>query len=180
LRFRRLARRDYPLLVRWLEEPLVVRWWDHQTSPDALERDFGVTIDEVEPTEVFVAMLDGSPFGLIQRYLIGSYQEYLDELNTVCAAPGTALSVDYLIGEPDHRGRGLGAAMIAAMVAESWSAFADAPAVIVAVHASNIASWRALERAGFRRIAEGALEPDNPIDSRDHFIYRIDRPAAQR
>jgi aminoglycoside 6'-N-acetyltransferase len=35
-----------------------------------------------------------------------------------------------------------------------------------------------LERAGFERVAEGELEPDNPIDSRDHYIYRRRRQAG--
>jgi len=33
----------------------------------------------------------------------------------------------------------------------------------------------ALERAGFTRVAEGALEPDNPIDPPDHVVYRLER-----
>jgi aminoglycoside 6'-N-acetyltransferase len=77
--------------------------------------------------------------------------------------PPGAVSIDYLIGEPDMRGRGLAAAMIA------WaSAGAD---VIVPVAAGNVGSWRALERAGFTRVAEGDLEPDNPIDPPLHYVY---------
>jgi aminoglycoside 6'-N-acetyltransferase len=49
--------------------------------------------------------------------------------------------------------------------------------VIVPVHADNIASWRTLEKAGLTRVAHGELDPDNPIDDRRHYIYRVDRPA---
>jgi aminoglycoside 6'-N-acetyltransferase len=77
--------------------------------------------------------------------------------------PPDALSVDYLVGEPDMRGRGLAVAMISRV-----SAGAD---VIVPVAAGNVASWRALERAGFVRVAEGDLEPDNPIDPPLHYVY---------
>ncbi len=45
------------------------------------------------------------------------------------------------------------------------------------VAAGNRASWRALERAGFTRIAAGPLPPDNPIDPPDHVVYRLMRPA---
>jgi len=48
--------------------------------------------------------------------------------------------------------------------------------VLVAVVAANTASWRALEKAGLRRIATGEMSPDNPIDDPLHVIYRIDRP----
>jgi aminoglycoside 6'-N-acetyltransferase len=87
------------------------------------------------------------------------------------------VSIDYLIGEPECRGRGLGAGMIAAFVAESWAAYPNASAVVVAMHQHNPASWRAVERAGFRRIAEGELTPDNPVDNRDHYLYQLDRPG---
>ncbi len=38
------------------------------------------------------------------------------------------------------------------------------------------ASWRALEKAGLQRIAEGAISPDNPVDDPLHYVYRVDRP----
>jgi hypothetical protein len=41
-----------------------------------------------------------------------------------------------------------------------------------------VASWRALEKAGLKRVAEGPMSPDNPIDDALHYIYRVDRPGA--
>jgi aminoglycoside 6'-N-acetyltransferase len=120
----------------------------------------------------------GPPFGLIQRYPIAAYPEYVDELAPVCDLPPGALSVDYLIGDPSMRGRGFGAAMIAAIVADCWAQYPQANDVIVPVAAGNSASWRSLAATGFRRIAEGHLKPDNPIDPLDHYIYRISRPST--
>ena len=176
--FRPLRRSDFPLLATWLGEPLVARWWNHDSSADAVERDFGPGVDGRDATELFLALVDDRPFGLVQRYAIGSYPKYVEELAPVCEVPEGALSIDYLIGEPAARGRGLGTAMIADLVALSWTACPQAHQVIVPVAAGNRASWRALERAGFRRVAEGELEPDNPKDPRAHYVYRIDRPAA--
>lgn len=170
-----LRRVDYPLLSRWLDEPLVARWWNHETSAEAVERDFGPSIDRTDSAEMFIAEDGAGPFGLIQRYAIADYPEYVEELSAVCSLPPGALSIDYLIGEPATRGHGRGAAMIAAFVAASWAAYPGAGAVVVPVSVGNEASWRALERAGFRRIACGELEPDNPVDSRDHYVYRLDR-----
>ena len=45
------------------------------------------------------------------------------------------------------------------------------------MHADNIGSWRALEKAGLTRVAHGELDPDNPIDDRRHRVYRVDRPT---
>jgi RimJ/RimL family protein N-acetyltransferase len=42
---------------------------------------------------------------------------------------------------------------------------------IVPVAAGNVGSWRALERAGFVRVAEGDLEPDNPVGPPLHYVY---------
>jgi aminoglycoside 6'-N-acetyltransferase len=44
------------------------------------------------------------------------------------------------------------------------------------VSSANQASWRALLGAGFGLVARGELEPDNPIDDREHEILQIDRP----
>jgi aminoglycoside 6'-N-acetyltransferase len=172
-----LRRADLPLLSTWLAEPLVARWWSHDTTPEAVERDFGASIDGTDATELFVAAAAGRPFGLIQRYPIAAYPEFVDELSAVCAVPPGALSIDYLIGDPAARGRRRGSAMIAAFVAASWAQCPAATCVVVPVSAGNRASWRALERAGFRLVATGELEPGNPLDPRDHVIYRIDRPV---
>jgi len=69
--------------------------------------------------------------------------------------------------------------MIAAAVEDTWNSYPDAPAVLVAVVAANVASWRALEKAGLKRVAEGPMSPDNPIDDALHYIYRVDRPGAR-
>ena len=50
--------------------------------------------------------------------------------------------------------------------------------LLVAVVAGNVASWRALEKAGLERVAEGDLTPDNPVDPPLHYVYRADRPAG--
>lgn len=175
---RPLRRDDLPLVGRWLAEPLVHRWWHQDWSPEALEREFGPNLDGRDPGEVLLAYAGGAPFGLVQRYAIGSYLEYVEELSPVLTLPPGALSLDYLVGEPDRRGQGLGTAAVAAAVAGGWVAYPEAPCVLVPVAAGNVASWRTLERAGFTRVAEVELEPDNPADPRDHVVYRVDRPAS--
>ena len=154
----------------------MARWWNHETTPEALERDFGPSVDGLDATSMFIGSVDGRRLGLIQRYPIEAYPEYLDELNSVCAVPAGALSVDYFVAEDRVRRRGFGAAMISALVSASWGSCPEANDVIVPVSTVNIGSWRALERAGFTRIAEGELEPDNPRDARDHVVYAIRRP----
>lgn len=175
---RPVRRADFPLLCRWLAEPLVARWWDDDSSPEAVEAQYGPSVDGTDPTAVYLGVHEGRVFGLIQVYRYDDEPESLAELATVCPVPPGALGVDYLIGEPEARGRGLGAAMIAAAVARGFADHPDAGEVLVAVAAANEASWRALERAGATRHATGELTPDNPVDSRDHVVHRFVRPQA--
>lgn len=220
---RRLARADFALLARWLGQPHVARWWNHETSAKALERDFGACIDGDDPAEVFIASIAGThddiqnerpvevsnaplnepadptgptdqrapgtsqerphqkprgtwPIGLIQRYTFADNPGYIDELAPLLAVPGEALSMDYFIGEPAALRRGLGSAMLQAALHSTWRDYPAAPAVIVPVSAANTASWRLLERVGFRCVACGPLTPDNPVDDPLHHVYQIDRP----
>lgn len=175
--YRPLARADFGLLATWLAEPLVARWWHHDPAPAAVERDFGPSVDGREPAEVCIAVLDDQPFGLIQRYRIEHYPEYLEEIARVWPVPAGALSIDYLIGEPRFRGQRLGSRMIANFVELGRPHHRDANDVVVPVSARNRASWRTLECAGFSRVAAGELTPDNPRDPRHHLIYHLPRSA---
>ncbi|MET0136576.1 MAG: GNAT family N-acetyltransferase [Kibdelosporangium sp.] len=167
---------DFPLLGRWLAEPHVARWWNHETDPAAVERDFGASARDEEPNEDFLALLDDVPVGLVQRSRLADYPEYLTEFTRYVTVPEGACTIDYLIGDPARVGRGIGTRVISSMVERTWRDFPDATAVIVAVAAANRASWRALEKSGAVRIATGDMEPDNPLDDPSHHIYRFDRP----
>jgi aminoglycoside 6'-N-acetyltransferase len=176
LTWRPLAADDLPSLADWLREPEVARWWNHEHTAEAVERDFGASVRGEEPGEDLVVSLDGHPIGLLQRSVISDYPEDLAEFEAVVEVPDGAIELDYLIADAALRGRGLGSRMITAAVQATWSDYTATPAVLVAVVAANTASWRALEKAGLSRIAEGAMSPDNPVDDPLHYIYRVDRP----
>jgi aminoglycoside 6'-N-acetyltransferase len=176
--WRRVTTTDFPLLGRWLAQPHVKRWWNHETSPEAVERDFITSARGEEPNEDFLALLDDEPVGLVQRSKLADYPEYLTEYSAIVPVPDGTATLDYFIGDPARIGQGLGPRVIAAMVERTWTDYPDTPAIIVAVVAANRASWRALEKAGAIRIGTGDMEPDNPIDAPTHHVYRFDRPTA--
>ena len=176
LSMRRLTADDLPMLGRWLAEPQVRRWWDHDPSPAGVERDFGASVRGEEAGEDWVVLLDDEPVGLVQRAFVHDYEEDLADFSRAFDVPPGAVEVDYLIGEARHRGQGLGARMIRYVVDRTWEDLPDATAVVVAVVAANEASWRAVERAGLPRVAEVEMEPDNPVDDPLHHVYRLDRP----
>ena len=177
LTFSRLARADFALLARWLETPHVARRWNHETSPAALERDYGPTIDGDDSAEVFIVALHGQPIGLIQRYTFADNPAYRDEVASLVCVPDGALSMDYFVGEAARLRRGLAGAMVEALLRSTWVDHPRCDAVIVPVVAANEASLGLLARCGLREIARGPLTPDNPVDDSLHVVWRIDRPA---
>ncbi|MFK4071965.1 GNAT family N-acetyltransferase [Streptomyces sp. NPDC029674] len=174
--WRRVGERDLGLLRRWLMQPHVARWWNHDTSVEAVARDFGPATRGEEPSEDFLVMLDDVPVALVQRCRFADYPNYLAELGDQVELPDMAVTIDYLVGDPARVGQGLGPRIIRAVVAATWVDHPDASAVVVPVHTANRASWRALEKAGLLRIGTAELTPDNPDDDRTHYVYRIDRP----
>ena len=176
--FRRVDRSDFPLLTAWLAEPHVARWWNHEFTIEAVERDFGPSADGEEPSEDHLAILDGAPIGLIQFSRYADYPEYVAELTPLLDVPDGAVSIDYLVGDPKLIGHGVGTAMISSFIARIWNVDPVPSCVIVPVCSANVASWRALLSCGFRLEARGDLKPDNPIDDPLHEILRLDRSMA--
>lgn len=157
MRFRRLTDDDLPLLHRWLNEPGVVQWWEgDDVSVEGVWRDYSSA--STDPTEFWIASMDDRDVGWIQCYAAADYADE-DEVQHWWAlgVDRTAGGIDYLIGEPADRGRGLGAAMIRAFVDDvvrpqhpEWTQICASPVE------ANVASWRALEKAGFT--AAGSFE----------------------
>ncbi len=174
-----LQRADLGLLAAWLADPVVARWWAEDPAADAVQARYGPSIDGDDPTALYLGLDDGAPFGFIQVYRFADEPAaHVAELAQVYPVPAGALGVDYLVGTPAHRGRGLGPGLVRAAVAQGFADHPSARDVLVAVHAENRASWRALEKAGFTRVAEGELVPDNPADSRAHVVYRCRRAPS--
>ncbi|HEX2153004.1 MAG TPA: GNAT family N-acetyltransferase [Acidimicrobiia bacterium] len=175
LDIRRMTRTDLDLLARWLGEPHVTRTEWNEHDPDDVEEDFGPSIEGDDPTALWIVLEGSRPVGLIQDYRIGDYPEWLSDLNMIADA-AEAIGIDYLIGEPDAVGRGLGESMIRDHLRSLWDRYPDAPSVVVGVAADNRPSWRSLEKAGFQRVWAGVLPSDSP-DGPTTLLYRLPRPS---
>jgi aminoglycoside 6'-N-acetyltransferase len=176
--FRPLERRDLGLLGEWLAAPHVEPWWREDPSPAAVDERYGPSIDGTDRTEVFVVELDGEPLGLVQRYRFADEPEWWATLRPTLPAgtdPDRVAGLDYLIGRPERLGRGLGPQMLDAFSADTFGRYPECDTIAVAVHADNRRSWRALEKIGYRRVYEGALESDDPADEGIQVVYVRDR-----
>lgn len=130
-----------------------------------------------DTTEHWIASVDGRDIGWIQCY---SAADEPDETAPwwELGVDRRAAGIDYLIGEPADRGRGVGSRMIASFVADvvfgrhpDWTQAAAAP------YARNVASWRALEKAGFR--FAGIIEDDDGPCRLMVVDRNVAPPAAQ-
>jgi len=177
LALRKLDRADLPELSRWLEAPHVRRWWLESGEAQVVEAAYGPAIDGADPTQLLIAELDGRPIGMVQHYRLADNPDYERALDPA-GVPSPAAGLDYLIGEPDLTGRGLGPLMIAQGSAEVWSAYPEIVAIVVTVEIENRRSWRALENAGYRRTWSGFIRLGDPSDDGPSYVYVLDRTAV--
>ena len=154
IEFRPIAESDIPQLQAWLEREHVLPWWRDEDAEDHLD-----------PTEHFIIELDGEPVGMIQTYLVDDYPEWKAVVGTEPDLAG----LDLLIGEEDAVGRGLGPRVISQFAREVVFARPETKAVVATVEEENRRSWRAFEKAGFRRVR------DVEEEGRPHRLMRLDR-----
>ena len=165
--FRPMSRDDLPLVHEWHQRPHVQEWWVERKTFEETEAHYGPTIDGVEPTDHYIALLDGEPFGLIQTYLVSDYPDYAALIEE---GEGTA-GVDLYIADPANTERGLGTEMLRRFVEEIVFARPETVAVTADPDVRNRASIRAFEKAGFRRVRELV----DPQDDELHVLVRRDR-----
>lgn len=173
--FRVFTDDDLPLMHRWVNEPGVVRWWEgDDVSWDGVVADYGSGRGDLT-TEHWIAVVDGRDTGWIQCYPADDSPQEAADWRPFGIDPSTTGGIDYLVGEPGDRGRGVGSAIIAAFVDQvvfgrhpAWTAACAAP------YAANEASWKALHRAGFHLV--GRLPQDGDPDGPAHLMA-ITRPA---
>jgi aminoglycoside 6'-N-acetyltransferase len=154
IRFLPIAAHDVVRLQSWFDREHVSPWWRDERAEDHLD-----------PNEHFVIELDGEPVGMIQTYLVDDYPDWKA---VVGDEPGLA-GVDLLIGEADLTGVGLGPRVLEQFVREVVFARPKTAGVIATVEEANRRSWRAFEKAGFRRVRDVVEE------GRPHRLMRLDR-----
>ena len=67
IRFRPLARLDFPAIVAWLREPHVAEWWTDPSDMAGVERQYGPCVDGTDPTRVFVILAGDRPGSVHDR-----------------------------------------------------------------------------------------------------------------
>lgn len=160
-----MAREDLRLLHEWLQRPYVQRWWTERQTYEQVVEHYGPSIDGGEPTDHYVALLDGQPIALVETYLVSDHPEYAA---LVGVGEGVA-GVDLFIAEEALTGQGLGTELLRRFVEEIVFARPKTIACIAGPDARNAASIRAFEKAGFGVVREFVE------DGQPHALMRRDR-----
>ncbi|MBR7836561.1 acetyltransferase [Actinospica durhamensis] len=168
---RAFGREDLPLLAAWLAHEHVARWWPmRETTVAALDAYYGPAIDGTDPTVLYLALADEVPVGFVETYRHADHPDW----DRAVGIPGVA-GIDYLIGEAERCGRGLGTAVIGALCTRVFELFPDVSGIVSAPQAANRASCRVLEKNGFRLVAVRELDSDDPGDAGPSAVYLRER-----
>ncbi len=147
--FRPMTHDDLPMYVAWQHAPHA-REWFHAGRMNITEarRRYGPRLDgDGVPVRMWVARVDGRDVGMVQDYRVGDQAAYAEKTGDPEAA-----AFDYLIGDPDLVGRGIGTRMIGQFLVDRLRpAYPDAPRFLASPDHRNRASLRLLEKLGFRQ-----------------------------
>ena len=161
IEFRPLTEGDMELLGGWFAAPHVVRWW-HDEKPEQ----YLPAIRGTDPTVMLVAVYERRPLGLAQWYLWDDNTDSRDGYGI----PAGTVGIDYLIGHPHDCERGLGTALVAALLEAT-----PALPVWVTPEEANVPSCRVLEKNGFELMAVKQCNiPDEP-KAGPTALYRLQR-----
>jgi len=138
-------------MLRWWRAPHAARWFGPYEPEDlrGCEAVYGPSIDGTDPARVHILEIDGRPSGYLQHYLVRDEPDY-----RAAVGDDRAAGIDFIIGEEDLIGKGLGPIVIAEYVSTVViAAYPWAPRVVSSPDAANQRSIRALEKAGFEQRA---------------------------
>jgi RimJ/RimL family protein N-acetyltransferase len=149
---------DIEPLLDWLEAPHVKAWWGVESAKtNRLKYQSRLLADAL--TRVFIIQVDHKPAGMIQCYRHSDYPDCDSEIGI-----DNAIGIDYLIATPELTGKGIGTQAIKMMTRMALTLFPSLTTVVASPHKENIASRRALEKAGFALVREAKLASAYPAE----------------
>lgn len=140
---------DFADVVTWLADPAVARWWHLDLDLAAVAATYGPRLRGEEPTRMLVVETDSVSVGLAQWY---RWDDYPEDRRNYRIGTGE-LGLDYAIGVPAARRRGVGTELVAALLETLRCEHAAGTPVSVTPEAANIGSRRVLEKNGFAHVA---------------------------
>lgn len=166
--FRPLERADFPMMLRWLNNPVVSKWWtDSPTEIDELEGKYIPRLDGSDQVYGFIALYDDRPIGYLQWYRLATEPEH----PAVGLAPPDSAAIDLFIGENDYLHRGYGHPMIRAFLRAVVFAESDIGHCAIDPCRGNTVAIAAYRKVGFR---DAGMAP-NPHENCESLIMVLDK-----
>jgi release factor glutamine methyltransferase len=164
LRIRHLTNRldDYALLLRWLNTPAVLEWYEGRDSDfdlDDIIEEYGPGGEhELEGTESMIVELAGRSVGYVQLYELTRHATEFGLDDDPRGGQGI-WSLDLFVGEPELHGTGLGRRVVRS-VAEYLVHERVARDVVIMPYPENERAVRSYAAAGF---VAAATVPDHEV-----------------
>lgn len=150
LRVRRLEPEDAPLLVEWLSDPEVLRYYEGRDRPHDLElvmaHFYAVEEPEAEMSRC-IMLYHGQPIGYVQYYLL----EEAERREYGYSDQEIIYGMDQFIGVPDYWGKGIGKRLIGAVTCYLFTG-KGAKRIVMDPQSWNMRALTCYERSGFRRV----------------------------
>jgi aminoglycoside 6'-N-acetyltransferase len=151
LTFRPIGDDDVAMLVGWLRDPEVGRWWEGTTVAydDAYVRAEMLHREDEHHVTQAIVELDGEPIGFQQWYALAGEPDTMAEYGL--QADDGVFGIDQLIGVSALHGRGIGTRQVSAVT--KWLLGPDGPRaqrVITDPVVENARAVRCYEKAGFQ------------------------------
>ena len=147
LKIRLMTDEDMQTVEAWLGKEYVKKWFEIPgvCSIEEWISEIRGRHDEFKFITHFIALWEERPIGFCQYYKCSDIDE---DWNVNMPLTGV-YSIDYLIGEEEFLGKGIGKSMIALLAKEVFS-LSDAKRIIARPDESNESSNKALLSAGFK------------------------------
>lgn len=108
VRFRPMTDEDFAAVARWQAAAHVAAWWDQRSQDeDAVRRRYAGAVSGDEAVRMWVVEVDGRPIGMFQDYRLCDEPDY-----AAMTGYPEGVGFDYLVGDVELVGRGLGTRMI--------------------------------------------------------------------
>lgn len=172
--FRKLRLSDLPLMHKWLNSSYVHEWYDKdkENTFEEITKRYGPKIEGKKPTDCYLALFDGEPFGYIQTYKVNDWPEFGDHVGY----DDYTASVDLFIGDDGFTGKGLGSKMLRSFLVNIVFAYgSDTMTCIIGPELSNKRAIRAYEKVGFKYVKTVQI----PEEEQPTYIMELSREQFQ-
>jgi RimJ/RimL family protein N-acetyltransferase len=135
---------DISIFAEWLQKPYIKKWYDpiDEWLEEVKNRD-----GEYSWLHHFIVICDETPIGFCQYYDCYDSREYEDWNGRIFDKPGEVYTIDYLIGDENHLGKGYGKELIRVLTDIAFSL--GAKEIIVDPDKENAASNGVLRASGY-------------------------------